>query len=109
MTKQAFSGDTSLSTKMRAVPYHEPSCDYHDYYLKQVGHGSLPVYSGFRVQRGAGIGNILGGLWRAAVPILKRGAKTAGKRAIKAGIKVTGDVIRGRNVKTSVKRQGAEA
>ena len=54
---------------MTAVPHHEPSCDYHDYYLKQVGLGSLPIYSEFRVQRGAGIGIILGRLWRAAVPI----------------------------------------
>ena len=60
---------------MRAVPYHAPSCDYHDYYLKQVGHGNLPVYSGFGFQRGAGIGNILGRLWLAAVPILKRGPR----------------------------------
>ena len=70
---------------------------------------NLPVYSGLGFQRGAGIANILGGLWLAVVPILKRGTKAAGKRAIKAEIKVASDVIMGCNVKTSVKRRGAEA
>ena len=95
---------------MRAVPYHEPSCDYRDYYLKQVGNGfHLPVYGGARIQRGSGLGNIFSGLWRAAVPLLKRGAKAVGKRAVRTGIRVAGDVLRGRNMKTSLKRRGAEA
>lgn len=94
---------------MRAIPYRQPTCDFQDYYLRQVGHGSLPAYGGARFQIGSGLGNIFGGLWRAAVPLLKRGAKTAGKKALRTGIKVAGDVLKGRKLSTSIKKRGAEA
>ena len=45
-----------------------------EYYSNQVGNG-LPVFSGSRVQKGHGIGSLLSGLVRSAVPLIKRSAK----------------------------------
>jgi hypothetical protein len=42
-----------------------------DYYINQAG-GSLPVFQGSRGQRGHGFGSVLSGLFRSAVPMLKR-------------------------------------
>ncbi|KAJ8048251.1 hypothetical protein HOLleu_00494 [Holothuria leucospilota] len=81
---------------------------YEDYYLHQIGHG-LPVFRGGRGQRGHGIGNILGGLFRSAVPLLKKGAKALGKEALRTGMAVAGDVLDGRSLKSSVKSRGLAA
>ena len=55
---------------------------YQDYYLHQAGKG-YPVYAGSRYQRGHGLGSIFGGLIKAAMPLLKKGAKTLGREALK--------------------------
>ena len=55
-------------------PYHSDVKSFEDYYLHQAGHG-YPVYAGSRVQRGHGLGSIFGGLFKAAAPLLKKGAK----------------------------------
>jgi hypothetical protein len=53
---------------------------YHEYYLNQAGKG-YPVYVGTRYQRGHGLGSIFESLFKSAVPLLKRGAKTLGREA----------------------------
>jgi hypothetical protein len=50
----------------------------HDYYKPQAGKG-YPVFAGRRYQRGHGLGSIFGGLFKAAMPLLKKGAKTLGR------------------------------
>ena len=55
---------------------------YEDYYMQQSGSG-LPVYAGGRGQRGHGIGSILSGFFRSAVPFLKRGLKFLGRQALR--------------------------
>jgi hypothetical protein len=45
---------------------------YHDYYIHQAGKG-YPVFAGRRYQRGHGLGSIFGGLFKAAMPLLKKG------------------------------------
>ena len=56
---------------------HNPDARaYHEYYLNQAGRG-YPVYVGTRYQRGHGLGSIFGSLFKSAVPLLKRGAKTS--------------------------------
>ncbi len=77
---------------------------YEDYYMHQAGHG-LPVFMGARRQRGHGLGSILSGLLRTVTPLLKRGAKALGKRALKTGMQIAGDVIQGKNVKKAAKRR----
>ena len=77
---------------------------YDDYYLRQAGHG-MPIFVGGRYQRGRGLGNILGGLARMVVPVLKRSGKTLLKEGLRTGIDILGDVTSGRNIKSSAKRR----
>jgi hypothetical protein len=55
-----------------------------DYYIHQAGKG-YPVFAGRRYQRGHGLGSIFGGLFKAAMPLLKKGAKTLEREALKTG------------------------
>ena len=65
--------------------------------------GSLPVFAGPGNQRGYGLGGMLAGLFRTAVPFLKRGAlnlaKTAGREALTTGAEILEDVVAGQNLK----------
>ena len=58
-------------------PYKSDGQYFQDYYLRQAGHG-YRVYAGGRFQIGHGLGSIFGGLFKAAMPLLKSGAKTLG-------------------------------
>jgi len=69
------------------------------YYLHQAGRGHVdngigPIYSNPHfIQRGHGIGSILGGLWRSFVrPLLWHGAKTVGSEALAAGRNIITDM-----------------
>ena len=78
---------------------------YEQYYLNQAGSG-MPVYRGSTVlQRGYGLGGLLGGLFRSAMPILKKGAMAVGREALQSGIDIAQDVMSGQNVKTATKRR----
>ena len=88
--------------------YHSYPPDYEHYYLQQVGHG-LPVFHGSSAQRGHGLGNILGALFRSAVPLLKRGAKTLGKEALRTGVEIVGDVVEGRSIRDAAKSRSIAA
>ena len=59
---------------------------YHDYYIHQAGQG-YPVFAGRRYQRGHGLGSVFGGLFKAAMPLLKKGTKTLEREALKINIK----------------------
>jgi hypothetical protein len=80
---------------------------YEDYYLKQSGSG-LPVFQGSRGQRGHGIGSILSGLFRTAMPILKRGLTFFGKEALRTGANIANDVADGQTLGNSAKRRISE-
>ena len=54
---------------------------FKDYYLNQIGHG-MPVFAGASMQRGHGVGNILRGLLRVALPLVKSVGKSALKKSI---------------------------
>ena len=56
---------------------------YEDYYLHQAGTG-LSVFAGNRTQAGHGLGNILGGLARMVIPIIRKGGKSILKEGIRA-------------------------
>ena len=58
---------------------------YDNYYASRVGAG-IPVYPGGELQYGHGLGNLLGGLFRSAIPLLKKGATALGKTALQADI-----------------------
>lgn len=67
----------------------------------QYGSGSLPYFRGARVQRGYGLGSMLKGIWKSAVPLLKAGTKYLGKRALQTGVNVAQDVMAGKSLKTA--------
>ena len=81
---------------------------YDSYYVSQVGAG-IPVYHGGELQYGNGLGNLLGGLFRSAIPLLKKGAKALGKTALQTGADIVDDVRSGKNIKSSVKKRAREA
>ena len=69
------------------------------YEHQQHGRGTLPVFRGARTQRGYGLGSMLKGMLRSAVPFLKQGGKYLGKKALQTGLNVAQDVMNGKNVK----------
>ena len=53
------------------------------------------MYVGTRYQRGHGLGSIFGTLFKVAVPLLKKGAKTLGRKASKTSLNIAEDVVAG--------------
>jgi hypothetical protein len=95
-------------------PYMAPRGQYAAYYAKsQFGHGILPAYGGVARQKGHGLGSLIGGLLRSAVPLIstigRKVAKTAGSALLSTGAGVLSDVIAGKNFKTSVKSRAKQA
>ena len=81
---------------------------YEHYYTQQVGKG-LPVFTGPRSQRGYGLGGILGGLFRSAMPLFKQGAKTLGREVLNTGVGLAQDALEGKNIKTAAKTRLRQA
>jgi len=71
---------------------------YTDYYVNQAG-GSMPVFQGSRGQRGHGFGSVLSGLFRSAMPMLKR----IGKQALTTGVYIASDMLSGKKFDESAK------
>lgn len=84
---------------------------YEDYYAQQTrpqgGYG-VPIFSGYRHQRGHGIGSVLSGLFRSAVPMLKRGLAYVGKHALKTGARIASDLVDGKSFGDSFKQRAGE-
>ena len=63
-------------------------------------------------QRGYGLGGILSGLFRTAIPFLKKGAlslgKEVGKQALTTGTGILEDMMAGENIKRSATRRAKE-
>ena len=57
----------------------------------------------YRGQKGHGLGSMLSGLFRSAVPMLKRGLATFGKHALKTGLEIADDVAAGKSFKDSAR------
>src|SRR6476619_6242725 len=82
--------------------------EYENYYISQAGSG-LSFFQGSRGQRGHGIGSTLAGLFKSALPMLKRGLASFGKSAISGALQVASDVADGQSFSDSAKlraRQG---
>ena len=60
------------------------------------GGASIPVYHGYSSQYGSGLGNVLGGVLRAAVPHIAPLVKAAGHRLLDAGINAIERRVTGR-------------
>jgi len=69
---------------------------YRQYYAnQQVGRG-MPVYSGALRQKGHGLGNVIGGLFRHILPFL-------GRAAVSTGSNIVGDLISGKRMRETMK------
>ena len=82
--------------------------DYVNYYKNQAGGGDQ-YFRGAQVQKGYGLGNILGGLFRSSLPMIKQGAKMLGKEALKTGVGIVADTLDGQRVKTAAKKRARQA
>ena len=80
-----------------------------DHYLTQQHGRNIVGFRGGRMQRGYGIGDMFKSLVRVAIPLLKRGAKVVGKRALKAATEVGQDVLEVKDVLKSLKSRGSDA
>jgi len=99
---------------MKRKPYCSETsrCLYEDYYRnQQTGGNAIPVFVGRRYQRGHGLGQMIGGLFkRFVVPLVSTHAKRIGKQVLgnvaKTGMEVVGDVMAGRSAKEAIKERG---
>ena len=79
---------------------------YEDYYANQAGNGiSQHWFKGSPHQRGHGVGSFLGGLFRTALPLLKKGALTAGRELLNSGVNMLTDLDTGVSFKESAKKR----
>lgn len=76
---------------------------YTAYYTNQAGNGIGTVYRGVGTQKGRGIGSFLSGLFRSVLPILKRGAHTVGREALRTGANILGDIVESKPIGPSVR------
>jgi proline dehydrogenase len=78
---------------------------YEQYYTRQQkGDGNFPVYVGAHRQRGHGLGNILGSLFRRILPVLKSFAP----HALRAGANIVDDVSKGKSWKDAAMQRVPE-
>lgn len=71
--------------------------------------GTMNVFRGRRLQKGHGIGGVLRGLFRSAMPLIKKGVKSLGKVALETGVQVANDVMAGEKLKSSLKKRSKQA
>lgn len=90
------------------VPYQCCQKSLEEYYANQTG-GGAEFYQGAVHQRGYGFGGIFRSLFRAAVPLLKSGAKAIGQQLWHSGVDTIKDISQGEEVRTAVRRRLKEA
>lgn len=59
--------------------------------------------------RGQGLGNILGGVLRSAVPLLKSAGKSLLKTGARTGMQIASDVLSGQDFKAAAKQRAQQA
>jgi hypothetical protein len=79
---------------------------YHDYYrdlalgVRQNGRGfDMPYFSGAKYQRGFGLANIFGNLFRGLRSILPNVFKTVGRHALTTGVNIANDMLEGKKIR----------
>ena len=83
---------------------------YHDYYQNQAmgvrQHGGFDNMSFFRGshQRGHGLGNIMGNIFRGLRAIMPSVFKTVGRHALATGVNIASDVLDGKKLKESARQ-----
>lgn len=75
------------------------SIEAENFYKNYDSEPSIPIFTGSRYQKGHGIGNLFSGVFRAALPLVKKGALALGKTALQTGINIAKDSIQGKDIK----------
>ena len=93
---------------MKTIPYICDSNSIKKHYCNQHGSGIFnPYKSGMFAQRGYGIGNMLAGLLKQSIPILKQKVLPyIAKKVIRSGGEIVNDILAGKNIKQSLKSTG---
>lgn len=79
---------------------------YSRYYLEQAGYGAGgSVFQGTRIQRGYGLGGFFASMFRSAMPMIKEGAKAAGKSLLRTGLDIVQDALAGESIKAAAKQR----
>ena len=85
--------------------------DYEQYFTNQANN-KIPVYEGYRFQRGYGLGGVFRKLFKWIMPIVKQHAvpvaKTVGEQILKGATGFAKDAIRGKNIKESANQRFEE-
>ena len=68
--------------------------------------GAPPFQRGYGLQGGAGIGDVLRGLWRFFLPIVRRVGTTVSAEALNTGQRVLERVNQGENIKDALTSEG---
>ena len=73
----------------------------------------MPVYSGYASQRGYGLGNVLGGIFRSALPVVgsiaKKAARSAASTAMNTGLSLLKQTLKRGKRKASSSTSGLPA
>ena len=95
---------------MKLLPFDNEKADkeYRNFY-NQSGAGSIPIFAGTKSQVGYGLGSMFSNALRMVLPLIKKGAISLGKTALKTGIDVAKDGIRGKNIKKSLSQNARKA
>lgn len=82
--------------------------DYENYYANQAIN-KIPVFEGYRIQRGYGLGGVFRRLFKWIIPIVKQHAvpvvKTVGHEVIKGATNWAKDALKGKNFKESANQR----
>ena len=92
-----------MPTKYSPIDLNSTAGFYEEYYNQQHGNG-LAVFRGKRHMDGAGIGNILGSLFKSVGPTIARFGKSAARTVGRHAMNVARDVIAGEDLQTSALR-----
>lgn len=90
------------------VPYECNLSRFEDHYVNQAGNG-LAYYRGQPSQKGYGIGGWFKNLFRTALPLLAKGAKSVGKEVLRTTSHIASDVLEGQNFQESAEKRAKEA
>ena len=89
-----------MKTKTKQFCSDENRSYYEQYYANQCGNG-MNVFRGARGQRGHGLGSMLSGLFRSALPMIEY----FGRNTSQTGLNVATDVVEGTSFRDSHRKR----
>ena len=77
-----------------------------DYYASQAKQSGGGYAAAMPYQRGAGLGSIFKGLFRAILPVAKSVGKSVGRQALQTGTEIASEVLAGKSIKVAAEERG---